>query len=106
MRLRVIVSLLSPIALNHDKSKKNPGVESGVESNIAKQIINMLEERTLAKSEIADGLGKGKPTRYLADLMRKLLKENLVEYTVPQKPNSRLQKYRLTPKGRSKTQQG
>jgi len=102
MRLRVIVSLLSPIALNHDKSKKNPGVES----NIAKQIINMLEERTLAKSEIADGLGKGKPTRYLADLMRKLLKENLVEYTVPQKPNSRLQKYRLTPKGRSKTQQG
>jgi len=100
------VSLLSPIALNHDKSKKNPGVESGVESNIAKQIINMLEERTLAKSEIADGLGKGKPTRYLADLMRKLLKENLVEYTVPQKPNSRLQKYRLTPKGRRKTQQG
>ncbi len=101
MRLRVIVSLLTPIVLRQEKSEQLSGVESGVESNMTRQIIAMLEEKTLAKSEIADWLGKEKPTHYLDELMRKLLYENLVEYTIPQKPNSRLQKYRLTPKGKT-----
>jgi len=43
-------------------------------------------------------LSKEKPTRYLNALMRKLLNEDLAEYTLPEKPNSRLQKYHLTRK--------
>ncbi|MBU0967626.1 MAG: transcriptional regulator, partial [Proteobacteria bacterium] len=51
-------------------------------------------------SAIARNLGKEKPTRYLNDLMRQLLEQDMVEYTIPDKPQSRLQKYRLTEKGK------
>ncbi|MBU0967588.1 MAG: transcriptional regulator, partial [Proteobacteria bacterium] len=51
-------------------------------------------------SAIARNLGKEKPTRYLNDLMRQLLEQDMVEYTIPDKPQSRLQKYRLTKKGK------
>jgi hypothetical protein len=36
---------------------------------------------------------------YLSDLMKRLFSENLVEYTLPEKPQSKLQKYRLMEKG-------
>lgn len=64
------------------------------------QVLGLLQETPLSKSAIAKGLGKNKPTRYLNDLMKKLLQLNYVEYTVPEKPNSRLQKYRLITKGK------
>ena len=59
------------------------------------QIIHLLEQEPLSKSQIAQKFGKDKPTRYLNELMNKLLNEEIVEYTIPNKPNSRLQKYRL-----------
>ena len=77
------------------------GVELGVESDMALQIISYLQEAPLAKSKIAKKLGKAKPTRYLNDLMSKLLHSGHVEYTIPDKPTSSRQKYRLTDKGRA-----
>lgn len=40
--------------------------------------------------------------------MKHLLDKRLIEYTLPEKPNSRLQKYRLTETGRAwlKSQSG
>jgi ATP-dependent DNA helicase RecG len=67
---------------------------------MAIQILAALNSALLSKSEIAKALGKTKPTRYLNDLMARLLHEGYVEYTIPEKPNSRLQKYRLTEKGK------
>jgi ATP-dependent DNA helicase RecG len=58
-------------------------------------VLALLREKPLAKSELAKQLGKSRPTRYLNDLMARLLKEECVEYTIPDKPNSRLQKYRI-----------
>jgi len=76
------------------------GAESGVESKMARTILKMLKNEPLSKSEIAAKLGKSRPSRYLNDLMAQMLKSGIVEYTIPEKPNSRLQKYRLTEKGR------
>ncbi len=77
-------------------TKPESGVESGVESKMAQSILAMLKNEPLSKREIAAKLGKSRPSRYLNDLMAQMLKNGLVEYTIPDKPNSRLQKYRLT----------
>jgi len=74
------------------------GVESGVESNMQERILNFLSVSELSKKDLAVQLGKSKPTRYLNDLVKKMLEKNLIEYTIPDKPNSRFQKYRLTKK--------
>ena len=101
MRIRFIVPLAEPLPIGSPPkaSRHKLGVESGVESDMAMRIIALLEKESLAQSEIAKRLGKVKPSRYLNDLMRKLLQAGRVEYTIPDKPNSRLQKYRLAPKG-------
>ena len=78
------------------------GVESGVESKTAILILNHLQKSELGKKEIAKKLGKTKPTRYLNDLVRKMVANGLIDFTIPGKPTSRLQKYRLTDKGRIK----
>ena len=76
------------------------GVESGVESKMGKEILQYLKSKTLGKKDIAAKLGKSKPTRHLNDLMRKMLENGFIEYTIPDKPNSSRQKYRMTDKGR------
>lgn len=108
LRLRFTVYLAEPLQIPTRATKpvkRKPGVESGVESgaesDMAIHIFSVLEGASLSKSEIAKALGKTKPTRYLNDLMARLLHEGYVEYTIPGKPNSRLQKYRLTEKGKS-----
>jgi ATP-dependent DNA helicase RecG len=110
MRIRFIVPMAEPLPLKSPPkpSRHKPGVESGVESggesDMAMRIIALLEKEPLAKSEIANRLGKAKPSRYLNDLMRKLLQADRVEYTIPDKPNSRLQKYKLAKKQEGKAQ--
>jgi ATP-dependent DNA helicase RecG len=66
---------------------------------MARQLLAILAQGSSGKSEIAEKLGKTKPTRYLNDLVAKLLLQRLIEMTLPDKPNSRFQKYRLTAKG-------
>ena len=68
---------------------------------MATQIFKFLAEAPQSKADLARKLGKSKPTRYLNELMTRLLLSGLIEYILPDKPTSRLQKYRLTPKGRS-----
>jgi ATP-dependent DNA helicase RecG len=65
------------------------------------QILGFLAGESLSKAEIARKLGKAKPSRYLNDLMAKLILADQVEYTIPDKPNSRLQRYLLTENGRA-----
>jgi ATP-dependent DNA helicase RecG len=102
MRLRLTIYLAKPHIIQLSDKKAELGVESGVESEMAIQILELLKAQPLSKSEIAKALGKEKPTRYLNDLMKKMIEYQQVEYTIPDKPNSRLQKYRLVKKEKNK----
>lgn len=75
------------------------GAESGAES-LRDRIVAVLLELDLSKSEIASALDMNSVTGALNRTMRELLETEIIEYTIPDKPNSRLQKYRLTQKGK------
>jgi ATP-dependent DNA helicase RecG len=57
--------------------------------------MNVLAQDALSKSEIADKIGLKSVTGHLNRTIRTMLREGFLEYTIPEKPNSRLQKYKL-----------
>ncbi len=73
--------------------------ESRPES-LDRKVLSALQSQILGKSEISAILGQKKVSGQLNKVIRSLLSQGLVEYTIPDKPMSRLQKYRLTDKGR------
>lgn len=81
------------------KTQAESKAESKAES-LQKQILETLKTSPLSKAQIAEAIGKKKVDGQLNMAARDLLVQELVEYTIPGKPNSRLQKYQLTEKGR------
>jgi ATP-dependent DNA helicase RecG len=62
-------------------------------------VLALLEVSESSSAEIARKLGKSGVTGALKRTLRRLLADDLVGQTIPDKPQSRLQKYRLTAKG-------
>ena len=54
----------------------------------------------LKRKEIADRIGMPSRSGYLSRLLSELVEDGLIERTIPEKPNSSQQRYRLTEKGR------
>jgi ATP-dependent DNA helicase RecG len=75
------------------------GLESGLESETAKNVVRVLAKQPLQRAEIARALGHDQVSGAVNRAVKELLVKQLIEYTVPDKPNSRLQKYRLTAMG-------
>lgn len=63
-------------------------------------VLSALLTSPLSTNEMARALGMKSKTGALKRTVGVLLAQKLIEYTIPDKPNSRLQKYRLTDKGR------
>jgi predicted HTH transcriptional regulator len=76
----------------NDELKPRP--ESRPES-LENMVLNILQEKPLSKAEIADRLGHKSISRGLKTVIIRLVAENFIEYILPEKPNSRLQKYRI-----------
>ena len=55
----------------------------------------------MAKKDISDKLGQKEVSGQLNKIVRDLLEEAMIEPTMPDKPNSRHQKYRLTLAGQT-----
>jgi predicted HTH transcriptional regulator len=70
------------------------GTDTEAES-LQQKVMNVLAQDALSKSEIANKIGLKSVTGYFNRTIRSMLIEGLIEYTIPEKPNSRLQKYKL-----------
>ena len=62
-------------------------------------MLNLLSAGPLSKSELSGRLGQKEVSGHLNQVIRILLADQTIEYTRPEKPTSRLQKYRLTDNG-------
>lgn len=75
-------------------------------SALQQAVVKMLEGKSLSRKEIFTALGHGGDSRSFKRIIEPLMKEGLIERTLPDTPNSRLQKYRLTGKGKAFTKGG
>jgi Fic family protein len=68
-------------------------------SETALAVLKTLEIASLSRKEIFTAIGLNSDSRSFKRHIEPLLSENYIEMTLPDKPTSRLQKYRLTDKG-------
>lgn len=64
------------------------------------KVLHLLESKQLSKSVISQILGQRVISGQLNNVIRKLIKNQSVVYTLPSKPNSSLQQYKITDAGR------
>ena len=73
--------------------------EAGLKS-LELRVLALLAAEPLSRSGIAGVLGHQSMSAGLNRVIHRLLRDGRIAYTVPAKPNSRLQKYRITQAGR------
>ena len=104
MRVRVTILLGQAITLQDigndnpsiEKSQLESRLESRLESKLAVRILLVLQSGEANKAQIAQHLGHKTISGELNKQVKQLLALEMIEMTIPDKPNSRLQKYRLT----------
>ncbi|PKL62800.1 MAG: ATP-dependent DNA helicase [Methanomicrobiales archaeon HGW-Methanomicrobiales-2] len=70
------------------------------------RVLWLLAVAPRSKAELSRGLGQKEISGQLNKIVRQLLTNLMIEYTIPEKPGSRYQKYRLTEKGRAALEPG
>lgn len=76
------------------------GTRQGQVVSLFVKITSILADQVLSSGDITAALGKEYYSGHLRRIIKMLLSDGIIEYTIPEKPRSRLQKYRLTEKGR------
>lgn len=82
---------------DQSQSPTQSGAQSGAQS---REALLALAEKPLSANELVKKLGLRSKTGAFKRTVSELLNDSSIEYTIPDKPNSRLQKYRLTGAGK------
>ncbi|WP_200241197.1 ATP-binding protein [Lamprobacter modestohalophilus] len=100
-RLRFSVPLRDPLPLTREQSRTSRPAQSGAQSGAqSAQILLTLSDTPLSSHDIAQILDLPSKSGAFKRSLKELLDDALIEYTIPDKPTSRLQQYRLTDHGR------
>ncbi len=89
-----------PLAPAQPQLESEPG--SKLESELESRVLSALAAEPLGKAAIAGALGQRQPSGPLHATIRRLVDAGALELTIPGKPNSRLQRYRITPTGKAR----
>jgi len=90
------------IKYEEDSEKNELGHDLGhdLQSNIVyMQVLSYLYKNPLSKNELAEKLGLTNVSGHLNRTIKRLLKDELIEYLIANNPNHPLQKFKLTAKG-------
>ena len=102
MRVRFVVPLAQAISTQDVRGDTSAGaqdqLESRLESHLAAKVLLMLREEEAGKAQLAKRLGHKAVSGELHKQIKRLQTLEMIQMTLPEKPNSRLQKYRLTAK--------
>ncbi len=101
MRVRLVVRFAQVIATEHvaEQVAQESRLESRLESKLSAKVVLLLQHDELGKFELAKLLGHQTVSGELHKQIKRMLSLGWLEMTLPEKPNSRLQKYRLSVKG-------
>jgi len=102
-RVRVVVHLTEQIRVGEttsqgDSPTQSPESSSGQESPLH-IFLRALENKDMSTSELMEYMGLKHRASFRKNYLHPCLEKGYIKQTLPDKPNSRLQKYRLTPKG-------
>ena len=81
---------------------KPESLPESLPGGLKSKVLILLVYGPMSKSELSKKLGQKKPTGQLYNVVRDLLNDQMIEYTLPETPRIRQQQYRLTEKGRTK----
>ncbi|MCY4234612.1 MAG: DUF4062 domain-containing protein [Bacteroidetes bacterium] len=102
IRISHMVNRSVLVEYRHPESQPESQPESGVESqpesgveSLETRILHLLKDGPLSKNELSAKLGQKRISGQLNKVVRSLIAEEIINLTIPEKPQSRLQKYRL-----------
>ena len=118
------VTLIFKLSMEKIAQRPEPQIESQLESQLESQpglqpelqpesrpgplrdrVIKLLQREPLSKSEISKQLGQKQISGQLKKVLRQLIEDEIVSFTLPEKPTSSLQKYKLIKKTENKSKE-
>lgn len=96
MRFRFIIPIAEQHSVKTNAKEVEAQVGAQVEAQVDRDILEACSEQPLSSSEIASALGHKKLSGNIRKALSRLRQAGLLEFTISDKPKSRLQKYRLT----------
>ena len=81
----------------HRRTRHQVGTKSALSQDHVTILRLCHEEKTLL--ELMSAVGRKDRTKFRIQFLQPLLDMGLIHMTIPDKPNSRLQKYAITPAG-------
>ncbi|MDO8539958.1 MAG: putative DNA binding domain-containing protein [Opitutaceae bacterium] len=97
---------INPLGPRPESGRSQAGV--GPESNslpLPGRVLMLLASSAQSSAGLTKTLGHSEVSGALRRAIKSLLADGLIAYTLPEKPNSRLQRYRLTDAGKTKLAQ-